>query len=295
MRFLIGSIFLLFFCIQFTACRKSDGSLGTEPPRLVFTMKFDSMQARLNNIGQPSNLQIGRAAQNPIFNSISAHHFELATNAFTPLGNGVILYKAPETSLGGSSAIDFSRSIRKGEQGEYFALKLSEIPTGTYEYLRISLAYQNYDINFTNQGADYTGTVASFIGYNTYIGKHNIKTLNQTVNSNKTQGYWAFEGFGQIFSGQSPVGATTVPNPIFATSPIPQGSCVVTAAFVDANGNPKPLVIKGGEAKDFNVRLSLSTNKSFEWVDTNGDGKFEPAAGEQVIDMGVRGLLPIIQ
>jgi hypothetical protein len=52
------------------------------------------------------------------------------------------------------------------------------------------------------------------------------------------------------------------------------------------------LVITGNETEDIYVTLSLSTNNSFEWVDTNPDGKWEPIAGEQVVDMGLRGMIP---
>jgi hypothetical protein len=42
--------------------------------------------------------------------------------------------------------------------------------------------------------------------------------------------------------------------------------------------------------------MSLSINNSFEWVDVNGNGKFDvdPGSGENVVDMGLRGLIPKI-
>jgi hypothetical protein len=293
MKFYFKSFLFLLSTITVLSCNKNDGSATTEPARLVFKIKMDSTQTRLNNIGQPASIQAGRAAQSPKFNSISLHYFELATNATTPLGSGTVLYKAPEISTGGSMAIDFDRSIKKGEGGEYFALKLKEIPNGTYSYIRVSFAYQNMDINFVSNNVTSTGTLASFIGYNTYINNYTVKTQPQAIGANKPQGYWAFETQGLVFTGQAPAGATTVPNPIFATSPIPQGSCVVTAAFVDAAGNAKPLTIRGGEVQDLNVLLSFSTNKSFEWIDSTPDNQFEPSIGETVIDMGIRGLKPI--
>jgi hypothetical protein len=94
---------------------------------------------------------------------------------------------------------------------------------------------------------------------------------------------------GLPFSGDAPANATTVPNPLFATSPIPQGSCVVTGKFVNN------LVISGTETKDVVVNLSLSINQSFEWSEVNFDGKYEPAVGETVVDMGLRGLIPSYQ
>jgi hypothetical protein len=54
----------------------------------------------------------------------------------------------------------------------------------------------------------------------------------------------------------------------------------------------KNLVITVNETKDIVVMLSLSINKSFEWHEVNFDRKYEPAAGENVADMGLRGLVP---
>ncbi|MCC6691726.1 MAG: hypothetical protein IT235_09360, partial [Bacteroidia bacterium] len=124
------------------------------------------------------------------------------------------------------------------------------------------------------------------------IRNYKIKDSSITVNANKLQGYWGFEtnvlGTKYVSTGQS-AGATTVPNPIASTSPIPSGSCLVTGAFTT------PLKITGSETKDVTVVISLSTNKSFEWKDANTNGVYEPAAGDTVTDMGVRGLLPIVQ
>jgi hypothetical protein len=139
-----------------------------------------------------------------------------------------------------------------------------------------------------HNGVDYDGTLASFVGFNTYIGTHSIGNNFFTVNGNRAQGYWAFglDDFLYSSQGQAPAGATTVPNPLAATSPIPAGSCVVTGQFGNA------LQITGNETSDIVVTLSLSINHSFEWQEVNADGKYEPAAGETVVDMGLRGLIP---
>jgi hypothetical protein len=65
---------------------------------------------------------------------------------------------------------------------------------------------------------------------------------------------------------------------------------VVTGAFAGAK-----LKITGNETKDIVVRVSLSTNKSFEWIDDNGNSKFEPTKGEQIVDMGLRGVIPYVE
>jgi hypothetical protein len=64
---------------------------------------------------------------------------------------------------------------------------------------------------------------------------------------------------------------------------------VVTGAFLT------PLIITGTETEDVVVTVSLSTNKSFEWTELDGDNKFEPVNGETVVDMGIRGMLPIVE
>jgi hypothetical protein len=142
-------------------------------------------------------------------------------------------------------------------------------------------------------GQTIDATLASFIGYNTYLGSYKVKDSVVPVNANKLQGYWALEGkvfgVGFLSSGQAPPGATTVPNPLFASSPIPAGSCLVTGQFA------APLVVTGKETTDINVVVSLSTNKSFEWIDVDHNGTYDPGNGDAVIDMGIRGMIPKIQ
>jgi hypothetical protein len=284
---------VLFGAVIFFSCKKNNDGSNNSVAKIIFKLKLDSSQIRLNNIGQPAIIATGRAAQSPRFNGISAHYIEFAPNAFTTLGAGAILYHAPEVTTGGSTAIDFSKAIIKKDGEVFLSVPSNTFAKGDYSYIRLSLSYQNYAIDYKFNSGMQIGTVASFIGYNTYINSFTINTTSLNVNANKAQGFWAFETMGTNTSGQAPAGATTVPNPIFATSPIPQGSCVVTAAFVDTSGVAMPLKITGSETKDIVVTLSLSTNKSFEWMDLNGDGLYEPLAGETVVDMGIRGLKPI--
>ena len=242
-------------------------------------------------MGQPATLPIGNAAQSPFFNTISAHYFELAPNANTQIGQGTILYHAPETNIGGSNAIDFSQSKIVAANETFLKIPLKDIAAGSYEWVRVSLSYQDYQISIRNSGTDYMGTMASFVGFNTYISTHNIGNNFFPVNGNKAQGYWEFAINNQPYSnfGQAPAGATTVPNPIATTSPIPVGSCVVTGKFSNN------LILTGAESKDINVTLTLSINHSFEWQEVVNDGKFEPSIGENVVDMGLRGLIPSYQ
>ena len=276
----LGVIFSIFSC--------EDLDDTPTEPMLIVKFKFDPTQERLNNLGLPTALAAGHGAQSPVFNTISSHYVELAPDATTQLGFGTVLYHAPETTLGGANAIDFSQSKIVAEGESFLEIPLKKIVSGNYQWLRVSLSYQNYQINVRSSGQDYQGTLASFVGFNTYIGSHSIGNTFFQVDGNRAQGYWAFalNDLPYSTSGQAPANATTVPNPIAATSPIPAGSCVVTGKFAT------PLAITGYEKKNIVVTVSLSTNNSFEWIDLNNDGKYEPAAGETVVDMGLRGLVP---
>ncbi|RZJ35279.1 MAG: hypothetical protein EOO51_06490 [Flavobacterium sp.] len=286
-KLLIAALVVATIGFSTLSCSKDDDN-STGEPMLIVKFKFDKNQMRLNNLGQPSTVPTGNAAQSPAFNSISAHYLEFAPTATTQLGQGAVVYHAPETVLGGANAIDFDQSKVVAENEVFLKIPLSQLPPGNYSWVRVSLAYQNYDISVRSAGVDYTGTLASFVGFNTYITTHNIGNNFFPVNGNKLQGYWAFalHEYPYQSEGQAPPGATTVPNPLAATSPIPAGSCVVTGKF----GND--LIVTGTENHDVTVTLSLSINNSFEWHEVMADGKYEPAIGENVVDMGLRGLIP---
>jgi len=292
---LVAIVLSLLFTTVTSGCKKEPKDIPDPViplgPKLIVKLSVDSTQQRLGNTGQPSSVGTGNAAQSPVFNAISAHYFELAPSAFTLLGEGEVLYHAEETSAGGSPAIDFSKSVIV-EPGETFLeIPISSINPGSYEWVRLSLLYQNYDVKFMFNGISLSGTLASFVGFNTYIQSYLVKNQSVQVNGNRLQGYWGFETQYSLNTGQAPAGATTVPNPLFNSSPIPAGSCVVTGQFENA------LVITGNETQDITINMSLSVNKSFEWVDSNSNGKWDvqPGANENVVDMGLRGLIPKIE
>ena len=274
-------------------------------PRLIFKFKFDSTQVRLDNFGAPSSVGSGNAAQSPHFNLMSQHYIELAGN-FDSLGHGEVLYTGVSTTAGGSNAINYCSSTQTAENVIFFSKAISQITPGTYNWLRVSLAYQNYTITYKANaipGTSHlgTGTLASFIGYKTYIPEYKINGNTHVPTSgtggagNHLQGYWGFETtvLGTNYFVDSQALATTVPNPLFATSPIPSGSCVVTGEFVDNSMSTSPLVITGNETSDIVITVSLSTNKSFEWHEVTADGYYQPEIGENVTDMGIRGMIPI--
>lgn len=298
---------ILVIIIAFSSCSKDDDSTPTTSSgatsgtvNLVFKIHFDSTLARLDNFGDPAIIPTGNSAQSPKFHEISAHYIEFAPDSLTALGGGEIIFKGPETTSGGSNAVDFDQAIIKGDGETFYSTPISQITAGSYKWIRVSLTYQNYDIDFIAKvdGNHYTGRLASFVGFNTYITNYTIETQTIPLFANKLQGFWGFEttipgapSNPYVYEGQS--AGTTVPNPISATSPIPSGSCVVTGSF------PTPLTITGNETSDIIVNINLSTNNSFEWKDLNGDGFFEPTdgvnPGDTVVDMGLRGLFPTYQ
>lgn len=298
----------------FASCKK-DNPTPPAPeeesgPRLIFQYDFDTTQVRLDAFGDPVNVPSGHGAQHPGMNSMTAHYIELAQGAYTPVGQGKVIYHADETTIGGDNAIVFSKTKIVGKGETFFSIPLKDLTPGEYEYLRVSVGYQNFDVKYyvdttiVVQGfpdiviqQEFPGTIASFIGFNSYITNYKIKTETIPVNGNRKQGYWGFETkaniqgypFEYTTTGQSPAGATTVVNPIAGSSPIPAGSCLITGKFAT-----NKLVITGNETQDIIIKVSMSTNKSFEWVDTNGNGKWDATKGEAVVDMGLRGMIPSI-
>lgn len=298
-----ATLFLFALLFLFSNCKKESSESES---KLQFKFNFDPNQARLNNIGQPASLPAGNAAQTPEFREMSVHYIELAPSALTLLGAGAIVYKGAETTKGGENAVDFDQVAKGGNNQIFTTISLKNVPPGTYEWVRASVTYQNYDVKFNINNipiignlSQQKGTVASFVGFNTYISSVTPRSKTLSVNDDKKQGFWAFEtnlsapydAYNQLSSGAAPAGATTVVNPLFASSPVPAGSCVVTGKF------DTPLVITGTETKDLTVTLSFSVNQSLEWVDTNPNGQWDIYADgvtppEKIVDMGLRGLVP---
>jgi hypothetical protein len=295
---------LVLAAIVLAACTK-DSDNPAASTQLGIQFQFDANQERLNNLGLPAALPQGHAAQTPDFKRMSVHYIELATSATTLLGNGAIVYHAAETNQGGETAVDFSKAVQAGEDSVFLQIEMSSIPPGTYEWVRASVTYQNYDVVFNVRNMpvfgdlmQQKGRVSSFVGFNTYINAAPLVQGAFPVNANKKQGYWIFETqltppydlYNATYSGQAPAGTTTVVNPLFNSSPVPAGSCVVTGKL------SQPLVIKGNETEDRLLTLSFSINHSFEWLDTNGNGQLDiyvdGTPSEQIVDMGLRGLIP---
>lgn len=268
-------LFLILLLTVTLSCSDDSDDNGSNQPNLIIKLNFDSNQQRLDNLGQPASIPSENAAQTPVIQQMSANYIEFAPNATTLLGEGEIIYNGPETTAGGDLAIDFQQAILAGQDDTFLSIPLSQVSVGNYQWVRVSLSYQEGDIQIlTDNVGEVTGRLASFVGYNNYITEFDLNGSTIEVNDDKLQGFWAFETLGFTSQGQAPEGATTVPNPLFASSPVPQGSCVVTGEFL------VPLNVTGDETQDITVTLSFSINNSFEWTEVNQDGKYEPSAGE---------------
>ncbi len=301
MKYFVTAISLLLLA---TSCAKQTDAPAE--PKLIFRFLFDSMQVRLNSQGQAAPVPENHPAQSPAVQSMSTHYIELLPDAQTLPGRGTVLYTGAETNAGGDTAIDITQAVVAGNNEVFYAIPLKDISPGTYEHLRLSIAYQLFTVQHTIdttindstrfQG-NFRGRLAAFTGYNQYITTYAVANEFITVNANRLQGYWMLESaisndtYQETvnFSGQSPNGRTTVVNPLYNTSPLPTGSDVITAAFT-----PGKLTITGNEDKNIMVIVSLSTNKSFEWEDQVPDGKWDPRK-EPVLDMGLRGMIPSIR
>lgn len=297
-KILLASTLALFGLV---ACEKPTDNNDSEA-KLLMKIKFDNTLPRLDAFGQAATIPAGNAAQDPDFTSISLHNIELVPSELTPIQGGAVVYMGEENTTGGARAVDFEKAIVKKDGETYLEIPLSDVQAGTYKFIRTSVTYQNYDIQFNINNVptvgnipNQKGTIASFVGFNTYISSTQVANKTHTVNDDKLQGYWAFEtqlsspydAYNQIYSGDA--ARTTVVNPIHSTTPIPVGSCLVTGRLVGGD-----LVITGNETEDIVVELAYCTNKSFEWQDTNGNGELDIDASsgalEPVVDMGLRGL-----
>jgi hypothetical protein len=272
----------------------------SEDPSLVISFKFDTTQTRLDNVGNPATIDAANAAQSPEFKTLGIHYIELVPTMYTALGAGAVIYKTTETTTGGDNAIDFAVETMVDAINNTIKIPLKDIKAGTYQYIRISLGYQLYNISargdlssFGLGNVDFPINLSSFLGFNSFIKSHKVKDSTFVINGNKKQGFWLGEihtNFGTYpyhatLQGQN--AQTTVTNPLFATSPIPAGSCVVTSDFSAAS-----LTIDPNGTTSKNISVSVSINKSFEWKDNIKNGKWDvyPTA-EPVVDMGVRGIV----
>jgi hypothetical protein len=112
------------------------------------------------------------------------------------------------------------------------------------------------------------------------------------VNGNRKQGYGAVELFNlpvgfpsqTAIQWQAPVSDNyhSSKSKLQIHRLFHAGSCVVTGRFA----HQQDLPITGNETSDVVITVSLSTNKSFEWKDKNGDHLYQPlnAANNSIVE-----------
>ena len=71
--------------------------------------------------------------------SVSLHYIELAPDSLTALGNGQIMYKGPETTAGGTNAVNIAEAIFACPGQTFVSVNLADLAPGTYEWIRVSL------------------------------------------------------------------------------------------------------------------------------------------------------------
>lgn len=158
-------------------------------PNLIIKLKFNPNQELLGNTGQPITISAGNAAQSPTINKMSSNYIEFAPTATTALGTREIIFEGDETSATGDRAINFQNAIFTCDNETFLSIPLSNVSIGNYEWVRVSLAYQEGDINFLVNGQELSGTLASFVGYNSYISSFDLIGSTIDINDNKAQGF----------------------------------------------------------------------------------------------------------
>jgi len=143
-----------------TACKKDDPVDPEENPlKLKFSLEFDETLPRLGNFGETVEVPPGNPAQSPEMKEMSIHYIELAASALTPLTDGAIVYKGAETNLGGDDADDFDQVPTAGHGETIVSVDLSTLPPGTYKWVRASLTYQRYEIDYRYNNPPYAENV----------------------------------------------------------------------------------------------------------------------------------------
>ncbi|MCX6208781.1 MAG: hypothetical protein NTZ59_04600 [Bacteroidetes bacterium] len=305
-------------CIALLALVFASCTKGTNERYLILKIKFDPTEERLDDSGLVvTNFPSGVGKLTPKYNSIAAQYIELSSDSTTPYGAGTPLFplfkSISHTDTSGHIAVDYGSLEMVGDGEAVLSIPLSSVKPGTYQFLRFSIAAQNFDIpykldttisNFIYNGINYPGgyfsglynaTIATFSSDSTYFKDgYSIKYyLNNNVkDAIKRQGYWGFETNIGTNSIYYPAAVTTATqqeassvNVLYRKSPTPSSFSVFTAAVngikYSKNGMtpptiaPMPLTITGTETESIVIECALFTKNSFEWNDNfSGDNQW---------------------
>ncbi len=290
-----------------TGCRKQNSA------RVYFKIKFDPLQERLNSSGIVAGIGSGNAAQTPLMNTAGIEALEILRNAQAQPKDITTLFSVSTTTSGGNPATDYSKLIMVKDGDTFLSVPISNISPGKYEWLRIAIPFQNFDIRFNMLNVPFIGdlpderaTLASFISSENYITKYKIWEKEDVVNGNKKRGYWsletrlnpAYNSLNTIFRGYITDNTITFVNPIVKAATSTNASSFITGKL------DTPLSITGSETEDITIVLTLSINNMFEWEENiNRNGKWDintqgtggqPQA-EKIKDLGFRSLKVLTQ
>ncbi|MEM7040211.1 MAG: hypothetical protein AAF570_24800, partial [Bacteroidota bacterium] len=184
-----NALLLLFASLLvFTSCKKDDPEENPTENVLRIKFQFDENQERLDNLGNTATIPNGHAAQTPDFRGLSVHFIEMIPTELTQYKAGQELYMGEEViasntnSFGFTTAIDFDNAIIREDGETFIEVPLKILEAGTYRHVRVSVAYQNYDIKYNLRNIpllgdlnDQSGTIASFVGYNNHINTLTVR------------------------------------------------------------------------------------------------------------------------
>ncbi len=224
----------------------------------------------------------GHGAHSPTYNGIFIGLIELLADSTIPFGEGVSLMIQSLTINFSDTGYACCNSLIADGYVFNVGIDTSAIPN-TFKYIRISFIYENFSIWYKFNGNSYNASVAAFLAPKTLAYNYHINDSSYSSFSVKLNGQWELEvdtpGYGTVLRG---IASTTQPNVLSSSSPIPIGGCIVTCPILPT------LFLDQPDTKI--ITISISSNKSFEWVDHSDPNYFEPFDGDTIVDVGIRGV-----
>ncbi len=271
------------------SCKWGRVARCSSPPCLNLCYWFEHDGARLGSTGAASEISAGFAGQPPSSITIYPRYYELGPNANTALGSGQVLYEAATHNgqpVTGTGATILNNLTGATHEEIAFSYSLASIPANTYQYLRVGVAYYEARVNLRHntglKNLDMSGVIGAFTGTRVQATDISLNGTSVALNTNVAQGFWVYKG-DSLAKVDGTANTVTAVNPIASTSAVPAGSDVITGAFT------QPLVVSTHNA-DVTIIVLLSTNRSFEWVESTTDGYWQGSVGETVQDFAFRGL-----
>jgi hypothetical protein len=280
-RYLFYSILLL----QIISCRKKTDESPDKYPHysiLKINFKLDSLQERLDNYGNISSVPAAHGSMSPQNPKMRIGFVELLTDSGIQPGDGARIFGTGEVIASNDTGYQCCQGFLDENQTYQYLLPEVDNPIRYYG-IRIYFSYQHFDVNYTINDIQYSGSVAAFLAKKSITYYFEVKDSVYTQYSLKQNGEWYFEvdtpGYGIVQHGTA---FTASPNVLFQSVPTEANSCVVTCPI-------SPVLIMDYPMSK-TITISISTNHSFEWVENSTPGIFEPFDGDSIYDIGIRGV-----